>query len=296
MVAIDQRPAMTEPMARALGGSEVDAATVVALKRRLAATLSPHATALLIDPLYGYPALLGAADPRRGLILALEHHRTESGPNGRRSRLEPEWTAARIKRAGADAVKLLVWHRHDADVESRLHQQRLVEAVGRACDEAGIVFLLEILIHPLDGEAPAAYAARRPELVLRAVEDFTDPCYRVDIYKLETPCALDNVPLPGAAGAEAVDAAFAKLVAGIAVPWVLLSGGADFENFRRALTFAYAHGAAGFLAGRVIWQGALARFHEPDRLAAELSEHSVPALKELAAFTERLAKPVAVAA
>lgn len=37
-------------------------------------------------------------------------------------------------------------------------------------------------------------------------------------------------------------------------PWVLLSRGKDFEVFKEELKVAVANGAAGFLAGRTLWQ------------------------------------------
>ena len=42
------------------------------------------------------------------------------------------------------------------------------------------------------------------------------------------------------------------------MPWVLLSAGVDFEQFKPQVQVACACGASGFLAGRAIWKEAAA--------------------------------------
>jgi tagatose 1,6-diphosphate aldolase len=67
----------------------------------------------------------------------------------------PDWSVAKTRRIGADAVKVLVRYRADAAPDVRAHQEAFVEAAGQACRQHDIVMLLEVLIYPLPGRRPA---------------------------------------------------------------------------------------------------------------------------------------------
>jgi tagatose 1,6-diphosphate aldolase len=291
MIAIDQRTPLFGPIAKARGLAEAPYADVARLKAIFARHLAPAASAVLIDPNYGYAAAVPHIPPDCGLILSLEHHVVEDGAGGKLSRAIPHWSAAAIRRIGADAAKVLVWHRHDAPEETRAHQFAFVEACGRACREADLVHLLEILTYPLPGEAAAATPQLRAERVTRAVEDYLDPRFGVDVYKLEPPVPLHDVPDPDGRGAGAAQAVYDKLSGKMARPWVLLSSGAGQEDFARQLVYAYRAGASGYLCGRAIWLEAFRQF--PDFAAVErvAATESLSYVERINALTDRLATP-----
>src|SRR5690606_2896451 len=108
-----------------------------------------------------------------GLMLTLEHSFVEETPYGKKSLNIPGWSVEKSRRAGGDAVKILVWHRADAHGSVREHQQAYTRAVGEACRAEDIVHLLELLVYPLPGEARDAYDARRGQLVAECVADFS---------------------------------------------------------------------------------------------------------------------------
>ena len=88
-------------------------------------------------------------------MITLEEHRYEDGPSGRRSRSIPDWSVEKIKRLGADGVKVLAWYRPDAARDVLEHQRRYVEAVGRACVSQDVAFVLELLVYPFAGATAA---------------------------------------------------------------------------------------------------------------------------------------------
>ena len=99
---------------------------------------------------------------------------------------------SKIKRLGADGVKVLAWYRPDAARDVLDHQRRYVEAVGRACVAQDIPYVLELLVYPFAGVKAAGSAyeedpARHPQLVIDSVREFADPRYAVDLFKLESP-------------------------------------------------------------------------------------------------------------
>jgi tagatose 1,6-diphosphate aldolase len=291
MIAIDQRTPLMEPIARKRGSAEAAYDDIAAVKVALTRHLSPHATAMLMDPNYAYPRCAGEMSTATGLCLSAEHHVTRDEGRGRLSSTIPSWGVRQIRRIGGDAVKLLVWYRPDAHESVREHQQAFVRRIGQECREHDIVLLLELLVYPLPGEAPGFVAANRRRLVLDSMRDFAAPGYGVDIYKLEPPAVLRDVPDPDGPQAGTTQRIYDELGALATRPWVLLSAAAGPADFQRSLTYALRAGASGYLCGRAIWQDAFEHF--PDLLAMEreLATGSVRYVQSLNGLTDRLAVP-----
>ncbi len=292
MIAVDQRTPLMQPIARIRGATEAPYDDVAAVKAAITRRLSPLATAMLLDPNFAYPRCASEMSPATGLCLSLEHHVTQDGLDaGRYSEVIPSWSVRQIRRIGADAVKLLVWYRPDADAAVLEHQQNFVRRIGQECREHDIVLLLELLVYPLAGDAPGRLEAQRTRLVLDSMRDFASAEFGVDIYKLEPPFALRAVPDPDGAQAAAVQRAYDELGALTTRPWVLLSAAAGPADFERSLTYAYRAGASGYLCGRAIWQSAFERFPDMGALEHELESVSSRYVQALNALTDRLATP-----
>lgn len=291
MVAIDQRTPLMQPIAQKRGMPEAPYEDIVAVKAAVTRHLSPHATAMLFDPNYAYPRCAGEMSPATGLCLSLEHHVTQDTPTGRLSDTIPDWSARKIRRIGGDAVKLLAWYRPDAEASVREHQQAFVRRIGQDCREQDLVLLLELLVYPLPGEAPGYLTANRTRLVLDSMRDFADADFYVDIYKLEPPAVLKDVPDPGGAHATSIQRAYDELGALTTRPWVLLSAAAAPDDFARSLTYAYRAGASGYLCGRAIWQNAFEHFPDIAAMDRALATDSVRYAQSINALTDRLAAP-----
>lgn len=297
MVAVDQRP----PLLKAIGermGRPAAYEEVAGVKALLTRRLSADGSALLIDPDYGFTTAEPDIRPDRGLLITLEDFRFEQTPGGRKTRLPKDWSVAKIKRMGADGVKLLLWYRPDAAPDVLAHQQQLVRDVGDACAEQDIALLLELLVYPFAGQAghTTDYIedwTKRPDLVLQSVRDFASPDFGVDIYKLESPLPAGSLPDPAADGPDTREAQawFDRLGALIDKPWVMLSAGAGMEEFRRVLGFAYRAGANGYLAGRAIWWKAFGAFPDLAAMDQALATDGRRYMVEINALTDQLAKP-----
>jgi tagatose 1,6-diphosphate aldolase len=291
MIAIDQRTPLMQPIARKRGTPQASYDDLSAVKVALTRQLSPHATALLMDPNFAYPRCVGEMSPATGLCLSLEHHITQDTEQGRRSEVIPAWSVRKIRRIGGDAVKLLVWYRPDADAGVLAHQQAFVRRIGQACREHDIVLLLELLVYPLPTDAPGQLEAQRSQLVLDSMRDFAGPEFGVDIYKLEPPAVLRDVPDPDGAQAAEVQRAYDALGALTTRPWVLLSAAAGPADFRRSLTYACRAGASGYLCGRAIWQAAFEHFPDMEAMQRELAGPATRYVQDLNELTDRLAVP-----
>ncbi len=293
MVALDQRPPIAQMLAACLGiaPSQVRFQDMLAVKRLLVQALGPHASAMLMDPNYALPAALASLPARTGLLVTLEDHRFRDTPGGRLSHSIPDWSVEKIKRAGGDGVKLLVWYRPDAAPEVRAHQQAYVREVGQACRRHDIAYVLELLTYPFQGQAtPPEQGAQH---VIDSLREFAKPEYGVDLFKLESPWPGAGLPAPddGPAhrAAQADFDAMGRICREAGVPWVMLSAGVTPAQFLRVMRYAYAAGAHGFLAGRAIWAGALQRYPDLPACREVLRTEGLHTLQDLTDLTRQSA-------
>jgi tagatose 1,6-diphosphate aldolase len=267
MTAVDQRPPIKGPIARALGVDQAPWEEVARFKGLLVQTLQAQSTAMLLDPHYAIPYAIDRLDPAKGLIVTLEDSVFTETPGGRLSSDIDDWTVARIKRMGGDAVKVLAWYRPDASADVVQKQNDYVQRIGAECARYDIPFLLEMLVYPLAADAHQTrdyveLKGKKSDDVLATVAEFAKPDYGVDVFKLESP-----VNAADADGSAEVQAVFDEMGRLAGRPWVMLSAGAGKAEFRKVLEHAFAAGASGFLAGRAIWLDAFNAY--PDWAAIE---------------------------
>lgn len=287
MTAVDQRPPIKGPIAAHHGTDVAPWEDVARFKTLLVDTLQEASTALLLDPHYAIPHGLGTFDASKGLIVTLEDSLFEETGNGRRSSEIDDWSVAKIKRMGGDAVKVLAWYRPDADPAINQHQKDFTKRIGEACAQHDIPFLFELLVYPLakDAEQTSEYVemqTKRADDVLKSVEEFAHPDYGVDIFKLESPVAAKTVDGESAD----VQALFDEMGRLAGRPWVMLSAGAGKADFRDILRHAYRAGASGFLAGRAIWLDAFQAYPDWAAIEAGLRGDSVDYMNDISALTD----------
>lgn len=105
-LAIDQRGSLRKMIE---SGGKVDdiQAAVEEFKVGISQELTPFASSILLDPEYGIPAIK-VKTAESGLLLAYEETGYDATAVGRLPDLLPDWSAKRLKEAGADAVKFLL--------------------------------------------------------------------------------------------------------------------------------------------------------------------------------------------
>lgn len=290
MTAVDQRPPIINPIAAARGGI-APWEDVARFKTMLVEELQGQSTAMLLDPNFAYPMAEPILDPRLGLIMTLEDSAFRETDQGRLSDEIDGWSVAKIKRAGADAVKVLAWYRPDAPRAVNEHQKAFTRRIGEACKRYDIPYLFELLVYPLPGEKNQTtqyieMSDKKSELVLESVAEFAKPEYGVDVFKLESP-----VPARDCDGSAKVQAVFDEMGKLCGRPWVMLSAGAGMAEFKAVLGHAYAAGASGYLAGRAIWSEAFKAFPDWEGVKAGLAGRGVEYMKDINALTDHDAKP-----
>jgi tagatose 1,6-diphosphate aldolase len=262
----------------------IDYAKTVAAKLELIGALAPEVSAFLLDARFGLAqAILSRALPGNiGLMASIEDEDYRHAPGSRRTRFREHWGTRQIKLIGADVCKLLWFYRPDAP--SAEHQRRVVDGLVAECRELSLPLVVEPIWYPLVGEDTTSGAWRRRRVDGIIESALTAAQLGVDMLKVEFPGDVGSEEARGAA-AEAC----ARLDAGVEVPWVILSAGVGYDDFKRQVEIASAAGGSGFLAGRSIWRDAVS-IHEPERrrLAAK---GAAARLAELAAIARARGRP-----
>lgn len=251
-VAMDQRRSLRRMLASAAGAPAEDAvsdAQLADFKSAVTAALTPQASAVLLDPEYGLDAAR-LRTPGCGLLLTYEADGYDNPRPHRMLALLPGVSVRRLRDLGADAIKILLSYSPDADERANDEKRAWIERIGNECDALDMPFLLEPVTYDAD-------ARRKPELIVRTMEEFSKPVYKVDVLKVEFPVVAGA---PEWTRAEALEW-YRAADRAAAVPYIYLSAGVGIGQFLGSLELAVESGArwSGVLCGRAAWQeGAVA--------------------------------------
>jgi len=259
--AMDQRGSLQKSLAKEKGSSVTDA-MMEEFKSLVTEVLTPHASAILLDPEWGLPASKRRAK-NAGLLLAYEKTGYDKTGPGRLPDLLDLWSARRLKEAGADCVKILLYYTpfDPKDVNERKHAW--VERIGDECRANDIPFFLEFVGYEEGAdEKGLEYAKKKPEIVMASMKEFSKDRYGVDVLKVEVPVNMKFVEgAKACAGQKAYSKKEAmdlfRKAAGVATkPFIYLSAGVSNAEFTESLELAAESGVKfnGVLCGRATWK------------------------------------------
>jgi len=259
--AMDQRGSLKKSLAKEKGGDVTDA-MMEEFKSLVTEVLTPHASAILLDPEWGLPAAKRRAK-NSGLLLAYEKTGYDKTGPGRLGDLLDHWSARRLKEAGADCVKILLYYTPDdpKDVNDKKHAW--VERIGDECRANDIPYFLEFVGYD-EGtdEKGLEYAKKKPRIVTESMREFTKERYGVDVLKVEVPVNMKFVEGTKSFGGqkaytkqEAIDL-FHKAASVTTKPFIYLSAGVSNAEFSETLELAGETGVKfnGVLCGRATWK------------------------------------------
>src|SRR6201985_239231 len=139
--AMDQRGSLQKSIASAKG---VDTKSVTPemmseFKTVVTRVLTPHASAILLDPEFGLEAAKARAR-NAGLLLAYELSGYDNTRPGRLPDLLPHVSVKRIADWGADAVKILIYYTPFDESSVNDIKHAFIERVGAECETYEIPF------------------------------------------------------------------------------------------------------------------------------------------------------------
>jgi len=267
-LAIDQRGSLKKMIASGCA-SHVGDEGIIRFKELVSEELTPFATAILLDPEYGLPAAK-VRDKDSGLLVAYEKTGYDASEVGRLPDLLPEWSVKRLKKAGADAIKFLLYYDVDEDEIINNYKHVYMERVGSECAAEDLPFFLEIVSYDADNDDVKSkeFAKVKPHKVIGAMKEFSKSQYHVDVLKVEVPVDMNFVE--GYTEGETVyskeEAAsfFKEQSEATDLPFIFLSAGVSAKLFQETLKFAKESGSTfnGVLCGRATWKDGVAPFAE----------------------------------
>jgi tagatose 1,6-diphosphate aldolase len=224
--------------------------------------LTPHASAILLDPEWGLPAARRRANSA-GLLLAYEKTGYDKTGPGRLPDLLDNWSVRRLKEAGADCIKVLLYYTPADGPAINDKKHAWVERIGDECRANDIPFFLEFVTYEegLD-EKGLDFAKKKPDMVTGSMAEFTKDKYGVDVMKVEVPINMkfvegvkSNAGKGNAYSRKEALELFRKSAAVAKKPFIYLSAGVSNEEFSETLELAGESGVKfnGVLCGRATW-------------------------------------------
>ncbi|MGZ4836640.1 MAG: tagatose 1,6-diphosphate aldolase [Terriglobales bacterium] len=259
--AMDQRGSLKKSLAKEKGGDITDR-DMEEFKSLVTEVLTPHASAILLDPEWGLPASKRRSR-NAGLLLAYEKTGYDKTGPGRLPDLLDHWSVRRLKEAGADCLKILLYYTPLDPKPINDQKHAWVERIGDECRANDIPFFLELVGYE-EGvdEKGFDFAKKKPEVVTKSIAEFTKDRYGADVLKIEVPINMKFVE--GArcyAGQKAYSRQeamnhFREAARAATKPFIYLSAGVSNAEFTESLELAAESGVKfnGVLCGRATWK------------------------------------------
>ncbi len=173
------------------------------------------------------------------------------------------WSARRLKEAGADCVKILLYYSPYDDQKINDLKHAWTERIGDECRANDIPFFLELVGYKegIDEKGPE-FAKLKPEVVAKSMTEFSKDRYGVDVLKVEIPINLQFVEgarsfkgTKAYSKKEAIDH-YRAAASNTSKPFIYLSAGVSNPEFIEDLEFAAEAGVKfnGVLCGRATWK------------------------------------------
>ena len=265
--AMDQRGSLQKSLGKEKG-SEANEKDLEEFKIHVTEVLTQYASAILLDPEFGLPAGRRRAKDA-GLLLAYEKTGYDAATAGRLPDLLDVWSVKRLKEAGADCIKILLYYTPEDPQHVNDIKHAWVERIGDECRANDIPFFLEFVGYEEGADEKGLdFAKKKPQIVAGSMAEFTKDRYGVDVMKVEMPINMKFVEGTQAFGGqkayskqEALDH-FRRTAEMATKPFIYLSAGVSNAEFTESLDLAAEAGTrySGVLCGRATWKDGIPVF------------------------------------
>ena len=254
MLALDHRGSFKKYV-RKDNPEMVSDAEIISAKKLIIDALYDDMSGVLVDPNWGLPAYQGREKP---FLLCIE--KTGYSESAGERTTELQYTAEELADLGASGVKLLLYFN---PIASNVNEQlETAKKVAAQCSEVGLPYFLEIVTYGEEAKID------RGSVIIKSIGMLLDFNVKPDVFKLEFPESPEAC------------STISEMLAPKKIPWILLTGGEDYDTFRERLIIAVKHGAVGFLAGRAIWQE-MADFTDEASRAKFINEVATKRFKDI---------------
>lgn len=271
-LAIDQRGALKKMINKYK--QEAEDGDIETFKKIVSEELTPYASSILLDPEYGLPAASSRSE-NAGLLLAYEKTGYDASTPGRLPDSLNVWSVKRLKEAGADACKFLLYYDVDESDEINDQKKAYMERIGSECVAEELPFFLELVSYDatIEDTGSKEYAKVKPHKVNEMMKEFSKSRYNVDVLKMEVPVNMNYVEGYGDEVVYSREEAlnyFKEQSEATELPFIFLSAGVSAQLFQETLHFAKEAGSTfnGVLCGRATWANGVEPFIKEGEEAA----------------------------
>jgi tagatose-1,6-bisphosphate aldolase len=258
MLALDHRQSFIKILSKER--KIVSKEKVINTKKRILEVLYSYFSGVLLDVEYGLKAYqLIEKTPKKPYLLAIEKSGFFEEDGERFNKLQ--YSVLELKKMGASGVKLLLYF--NPFLKSARYQLELAKKVLKDCRSLDLPLFLEIVTYQHEKTLEI-----KENFVVKAVERFLAESIYPSVFKLEYPGSREACQRLSAMLKE--------------IPWILLTRGDSFAAFKHKLYFAVKNGAAGFLAGRALWQDVIDKNEEEkEKMLVEVLSKRFLEIKEI---------------
>ena len=293
--AMDQRGSLKSAIAKDKGVDKkaVTDQMMAEFKEAVTRILTPHATAILLDPEYGPFRHQGTRQKMPDCCWLTEKSGYDNTQQpGRLPDLLDHYSVRRIVAAGADCVKILLYYTPFDPPAVNETKHAWVERIGGECIASDVPFFLEFVGYEEGAdEKGIEFARKKPDIVTRSMEEFSKPQYAVDVLKVEVPVNMTFVKGARSSKGESVYTReeakehFRRAASMAKKPFIYLSAGVSNDTFNESLELAAEAGTnfSGVLCGRATWKDGIPVYGKQGIKALEdwLSNQGVANIKNV---------------
>ncbi|HEX9817482.1 MAG TPA: hypothetical protein VGA89_01135 [Patescibacteria group bacterium] len=227
LVALDEAYALTDLLGLSLQEPSHEQLLIEVLTE-LVKVHSRQAAGVVLDPVYSLQ-LLEEGTELAGALVRLEQMQTPDPLVA--PKFIPNWGIENIRNMYGLAKLELFYHPTE---EKALEKKQLVAEIFDFCQYEEIDFLIKLMIYN-----PAEGKLKSEDFQTAQLEAVSELQRFANVMALQYP----QDPL-----------ATATLTSNLDVPWLVISEQDGYDQFKNSLRVALENGAAGFLAGEILWQ------------------------------------------
>ncbi|MEM5869993.1 MAG: tagatose 1,6-diphosphate aldolase [Candidatus Aenigmatarchaeota archaeon] len=254
IVALDHRNSLRK-IINPRKPESVEKEVIEEIKLKFSKVFSSQASGILLDPIYGKFAIQ-AVKGKCGILISLEDSGYEETEEGRINKLIENFGPEKVLEMGGDAAKLLVYFNPKA--KTAKNQKDLIKNVAEECEKINLPLVCEFLVYPYKEKN---FEKERSELIIKSVKEISK--LGISVLKVEFPGDVKKEKL------NELEKKCKKISKVSSVPWVLLSKGKEFDEFKNQLKIAMQFGCSGFMVGRALWQDYFKVENKEDFLKSE---------------------------
>ena len=269
--------------------SELPDQAIRELKALILRTVSPECSGIIVDPIYSLNYAVTQLDNSIGIGIAIDGELRDSNSNREEqsvTRLMPNWGINKVKRLGGNAIQASLQYDSDLDSLSLQKQRDLVRTIGRQCNNYDIALILRLEIGSQRDNAYEEDIGKASLNYLKALDIFRHSDYGVDVFAIDLPLQLKELPNPKTGHHRRVAKTrevFETINNSLEQAWVIFCSDLEssFENKLDLVEYAMNAGASGYMMGNPLWWTDFNHFPNIHRMEDSLLANAVNLIQDL---------------